>query len=85
MGEAVLRIVSSFNRNCDLCHKPTKNLYRIILDGIPVMVCSEAHAIQARDNWMAKKKANISPYEKPSMEEPMMDSGSIPDEGGESL
>lgn len=79
-GEAILRITSSFCRSCELCHKPTKNLYRITLDGYAVLVCSEACAIKARDNWMAKKKDGITPTEKPMEEESMMEDGGIPED-----
>jgi ribosome-binding protein aMBF1 (putative translation factor) len=79
-GEAILRVTSPFYRNCELCHKPTKNLYRIVLDGYGVLVCSEACAIKARNNWMAKKNDGITPNEKPMEEESMMEDGGLPEE-----
>ena len=87
MGESVLRVVSPFQRPCELCHRATKNLYRIVLDQYAVLVCSENCAIQARDRWVEKKKLGVVPYEKTMKEEPMMDDGGLgtDEEGGDNL
>jgi len=79
MGEAILRIVSSFQRPCEICHKPFKELYRIELDGYGVLVCSPSHAQIAKDRWMEKKESNIVPTEEKSTEENMMEGDSIPE------
>ena len=84
MGESVLSRKFPFLKNCDICGKPRHDLYQIDLDGVPVFVCTGAEAVTARDRWMEKKKAGISPYEsKTKNEETMMESGGIPEEGSE--
>ena len=82
MGEAILSRKFPFLKKCEICEKPSHNLYEIRLDDYPVYVCSEAHAIEARDRWMKHKEMG-GPQEEVPEEEPIMNSGGIPEEGGE--
>ena len=79
MGESILRVTFPYHRQCDICHKPMKSLYRIELDGIPVYVCTGAEAVIARDRWMAKKENNITPIAPITKEESIMDDGGLPE------
>ena len=79
MGESVLRVQFPFHKPCDICHKPSKSLYRIELDGIAVYVCTGSEAVIARDRWMEKKKSGAVPYQKPSEDVPIMEDGNIPE------
>ena len=86
MGESVLNKHFNFLKNCDICGKPRHDLYQIDLDGVPVYVCTGAEANIAKDRWMEKKKLGMSPYEsKSTNEEAIMESGGIPEDGGENL
>ena len=80
MGEAVLRVTFPFHKPCDICHKPSKSLYRIELDGVPVYVCTGAEAVIARDRWMEKKDNNIMPGQQKIEEEQIADDGVLPED-----
>jgi hypothetical protein len=80
MGESVLRVTFPFHKQCDICHKPMKSLYKIDLDGYSVYVCTGAEAVIARDRWMAKKEGGITPQQTQSEDSQIMDDGNIPED-----
>ena len=79
MGESILNRHFPFTKRCEICQKPSHNLYEINLDGYPVYVCSEAHAIEARNRWMKHKEMG-GPQIPVSEDEPIMNSGGLPAE-----
>jgi hypothetical protein len=61
MGMMVTRLKLQSNKRCEVCHKPTKEGYRINIDGYNIFVCSGRDAELARKRWEEKKKLGITP------------------------
>lgn len=84
MGTMVVRKMFQGNKRCELCHKIITQGYSIILDGIPVLVCSGKDAEEARRRWQEKKDLGIKPGVPAETQHEEMGGDNINDlEGGE--